>query len=574
MGNETNLKQQVRSPRFNFGVTMNEIKAEHEYIIMTRDAYSAVLGHCMLNPNFLRNCSLCLKKNNIKDIYISYLYGHVLDWYEMYQRAPTKQELDCKLTQDHADPKILATYRSYASKSYEVDALNFGIDGLQSDISGWLKALIIIKNKIDTDRHLAAGRYDKIELSSKKMIVELRDASFTKDERINTSDMSAIVDGALVNRKNACTLGHPDFDELVMSGARILPSDPMFNACNISGLTRGSLLQHEHTVLIGPSNAGKTTAMTTIAVSNIAMGKKVLLITCEDPSAKIMLKLMQSFHGVRLEDLRHTGSPQFKALNKSWGEVSMRNLFYYEYMKPGKMFIESILEIIDNAQEKELLSTGKGFDLVIIDYPGVLSSSAFARGREQHLEQEYVYAQCGLSARKHGFHILTPAQTNREGFKNNRESENLLDMDTVAAGFGIARSADNVITINRNLADHDLYRVKFYIAKTRSGANKRLFISETRYDLGRTHGVDYGCVAWETNKIKDFNDEEAVKIALDHKRTKTQEMLQSRSPNAVGYSARSAVGAPPVDKSQIAQPANKWDSQIIIKPNTLLSEGK
>lgn len=511
------------------------------FLQLNQPAMLAILGHCIITPSFLRNCAKCLTKTHIEDVMISNMYQIVLNYYNKYQKGPTRSEVEATLAQEHSDFNTLNKYRGLLGQAIDLQAQNFRVEALQADISAWLKTLVmrdILKRGGDLFNRENYNAVEKLIFDMQSM---LKDASFDHDERVDMSDMGSIINSVVVNRNKACTLGHPDFDELIMNGAKIHPSDPKYDETKIQGVTKGCLLPGEITILMGPINSGKTTTISTIAVSNVMMGKKVCLVGCEDPKDKMTLKMFQTFCQKPMNELSRTASDGFLESESAWNAISSENLHYFEWIKPGKMFVEDIIDLVENAQEKAIAKDGRGFDLLIVDYPGVLDSNQ-SRAKDVWDVKRYIYNQLKLVGVKNKFHVFAPIQTNREGFKLNASAERLLDMGDVAQGFGIVADADNVITINRSMDDHASMRVKFYIAKTRSGEAKRAFVSEVRYDLGRTHGLGYGFSTYEAKDIKDLADDQIVTQRL--KRIKTAEISQLRNPGGVAYDI-----APPLDKA-------------------------
>jgi hypothetical protein len=275
------------------------------------------------------------------------------------------------------------------------------------------------------------------------------------------------------------------------------------------------------------------------------MGKKVCYVGHEDPKEKMTLKFMQSYCQFRLSEVSKAPLEVRQGYQKSWAAVQ-NNLYYFEWIKPGKMYIEDVMSLIEEQQEKLITETSKGFDLVIVDYPGVLMSRDLKATNDWQIKH-YIYEQLKLLAKKHSWHSLTPIQTNREGFKINKESESLLDLDSIAQGFSIATGGDNVITINRAAADYQNRWVRFYIPKSRSNRNKTAFISETGYDVGRTHGLGYGCAIFSPDEVapgKAIWDEEEVRRRLGYQHNAAE--MASLQPHNVAYH-QSQV---PMDKKQ------------------------
>jgi KaiC/GvpD/RAD55 family RecA-like ATPase len=529
-----------------------------DYILLNRPKMMAILGHCMLNPGFLRNCSKCLDASNIQDLYVSDLYDFVVKYHKLYLKPPTVAEVESYIFSKYSDLSTAQKYRAVLYESIDLHVKNFRIEALSADISGWLRMVFMHKGIVSMTSLFNKSQYSEAGREIIKLVNKIKDAGFDADDRVTMSNMGQIIDSLAFSRDKACTLGHPEFDELIMADSKINKQDARYIENNLSGRTKGSLLPGEMTILIGPTNIGKTTAVSTIAASNIAMGKKVCYVGCEDPKDKLSVKFMQSFYQKKLTELHYTQSQEFLTMSAEWDALTTEKLYYYEWIKPSKMYVEDVIDVIESAQEKAIAKDGKGFDLLIVDYPGILMSREIGRGKDEWVEKRYVYYQFRLLAKKHNFHTLAPIQTNREGFKANAASEKILDMGDVAQGFGITNDADNVITINRTPSDYSSHRIKFFIAKSRSGENKRMFVSEVRFDLGRTHGLNFAYAIFETVELKDINDEQIMTKRLSPRKM-TSHILVSKSSGDGAYSV--AAGSPPLDAVQAKQ-SSSWSTSM------------
>ena len=319
---------------------------------------------------------------------------------------------------------------------------------------------------------------------------------------------------------------------MVLEGAKIknLDSTPKMPA----DLTRGCLLPGEITIILGPSNAGKTTMLRTIAVENVKLGKKVAYVSHEEGSDKMSIGLFQSFWELTMEEMsaatiKDSNSQLKKDFEKKesfWQDVVSQRLYYYEYIKPGKMFCEDVIDMIEAKHEQLKQDTGSGFDLVIVDYPAKTKSREMGKGQiKDHDMQTYVYEQYRLLARKFQFHCVAPAQTNREGSKANKEESTYMEMENIAGSYGIGQLADLLISINRNKDDIRDMQVRFLVGKTRQGERNKIYISETRYDLGRTHGFYFGGAITDLNSVKDLKD---IAALLRNNRPKTAAIIAAK----------------------------------------------
>lgn len=531
---------------------------KQDYFVIDQPAMLAIIGHCMVDLQFLRNCSKNLTKNHIEHPILADLYDHISGHYKQFECTPSVNEIESYLFSKYPDKN---SYDKYRLTLHEAIAKkdNFAKKTLTTKISGWLK-LVTMKKGLTQMAHLFNGsKYDQAERELSQLAVRLRDAKFEEETRANLSNIRDRLDKLALQKGEACTLGNAEFDNAVLEGAKISGDGVVSN--DLRTQTTGCLLPGEITMILGPSNAGKTTALATIVVSNVAVGKKVCIVSHEESEDKMAIKLFQSFTELTGEEMSFYNSEKFQNAEKAWKHLAEKNLFTYEWIKPGRMFCEDVIDMISNEHEKQLVETGHGFDLVLVDYPAKTKSRDYGKNKNDWDEKEYVYEQYRLLARKYQFHCITPVQTNREGFRANKDGAQMLDMDNAASGFGIMTLADIVISINRSYNDVSLFVVKFFIAKSRQGANKKTFISETRYDLGRTHGLGYGCFVAppsDAMKIDDYyvthhlsaTGRPKTKGLIDRLAEKSANILMESVPNAKGSVSMSQITPSPISQAK------------------------
>lgn len=531
-----------------------------DYFIVDQPAMLAIVGHCLSDVSFLRNCSKNLTRAHIEHPIIADIYDIINNHFKKHSTPPTVLETESYLYSKYPD---INTYNKYRGMLHDavLKKENFSKAVLSEKLSGWLKVVILKKTLMDGAQLYNSAKYDQAEKEIKKLITKLSDAKFEEDNRANLMNMNERLQKISSAKGKACTLGSPYFDEAVFEGAMNVDGEKIQN--DLSTLTKGCLFPGEITMILGPSNSGKTTMLTTVAVSNIAIGKRVAIVSHEESEDKMVTKLFQSFTELTGEQMSFINSEAYQKAESSWRAAVQNKLFLYEWIKPGKMYCEDVIDMISNEHEKLVMETGAGFDLVIVDYPAKTRSREYGKGRDDWAEKEYIYEQYRLLARKYSFHCITPVQTNREGFKNNKEGLSMLDMDSAASGWGIMTLADIVISINRSYDDLTQCSVRFFIAKSRQGVNKKTFISETRYDLGRTHGLGYGCYVAEP---ADANKIDAIYVGSvlgGTGRPKTHAIIKAMSDKRM----ENQMGNIPLAKGSVSMGQVKDISKIVVGPD-------
>lgn len=470
----------------------------------------ALMGHLLADPKFF-----LLARNKIEVSWwgvmrLQQLWGILTRLAAGYDRAVTAAELsECQemVALDVADANRLRSLINLCLQR----RLEFGLDMLQDDLTDWLRCRIYLNNmkKSEALFNMAAkgGGKNKDRLSVafaavKKMSQDIEDATF-EYEQVETITIEDI-ENAKIDAKHAVDFGLPRLNALLNPeglSADDLLLDP--NAVNLNGLLKGDM-----TVLLAPTNVGKTTTMVTIAAVNILSGRDVLLITHEGRISDIKLKIWQCM----MEDTRSKligglANPQYRALLLETQALMARHLQFMPMNKAG-LAVEDVEVAIRRRQEKwQSTHQGKGFDLIIDDYAAKLTTNQ-ARGGNFQLRQihEVVYNYFSQIALEHNAHVVTAIQTNREGSKvNSRQHKGaetrFLTMEDVMESWGPMTTATNVISINRPPEAQSRNVTGFYVCKSRSSEVGVVFLAKSNFGCARSHWPTWDCEEYRLSAV-------------------------------------------------------------------------
>lgn len=302
---------------------------------------------------------------------------------------------------------------------------------------------------------------------------------------------------------------------------------------------KGGLRKGDTTLLIAPSNTGKTTVMLTVIAHNVKVDNRVFLMTHEDTDTNIRVRLTQSYltlvdaaevqkfvpgvSAARAEILakilnrlggtyhnlvaayQERGSknlPEWQLLTAALGHLDQ----YVKYVpyNSGTMEIEDVVPIINKAQQECIDKYGKGFDLYINDYPAKLQTRRSSKGGfEVRHTISYVYDVFVQLALQHKWHSLVAIQANREGSKitkNMSKGENrLVSHEDTSEAWGPVTTASNIITANVTPAGKRGGWMTFLLTKTRSAMTGVAITVRTAFTCAVTHSNALGWVSYSSD---------------------------------------------------------------------------
>jgi len=445
----------------------------------------AIIGWMLEEDHFFISCLMHLEPGYFTSTLNGSIFKTMKIWFDEYNQKPTTEELKSKYHMtNHTD------YRKYYDK---IDLCctttgSHSLKPLSKGMSGWIWVI-----KLSDSLHKAESLFNRkawpeaIDYIEKKM-AEIRKTSFENDSKVIFNDSVSFFSKRTESFSDCLTIGNPEFDILLREAAKKEDADLTKN--DPREWTNGGLVRGDTTIILGPSNSGKTTTLTSIIIPNILAGRRILYMTHEQKWEDIKTKLFQSALNATAEDLTKPSDAMLRGM-RVWENKLEDNLVYIPWIKAGDMWVESVIGEIGRQQEFLKSTEGQYFDMIVNDYPGKLKSKEM-KGRSGWEEADYVYDQFVNAGMQWRSHMVLPVQTNRDGYKANRgdsSESRVIDQADAAGSFGIMQKADNVITLNRSPQEQKENYMRFYISKSRTQEAQTTFVTKTDFAKSRTHHV-------------------------------------------------------------------------------------
>lgn len=447
----------------------------------------AVVGWLLRDRQFFMVARDKILPDWFVDPYCAKVWKICLGFDAKYRRQPTVEEVRSShdiLVMDQGD-------RTRTLSKMDVclaRCANHGLEVLRNDLTIWLKTRIL---KVGVDRVSTTfnaamrdrSKYQETFGIFKKCAADMDRATFEPAAAVSWDDIEngSFIQEIREQRTRALTFGCPKVDQ------RLLP-----DCFQNRGLLRG-----DHTIILAPTNRGKTAAMISVIRANLLCATgDILWITHEGVPHDLKRKMTQSLLGATKEELIAMAETPDGQRKLRAAARYLRNHLAYVPMNKAGLVVEEVEVAVRMECERHLAETGRSFALLVDDYPAKLTTQMAARGHWPKRQIDaYIYAniftQLGLEL---DMHVLSAIQTNRDGSKINqhrRGSERrLLQMEDVSESWDAMTTATNVISLNRDTAAEQAQRQTYHICKSRSNETGWSIVTKTKYDRAISHSYD------------------------------------------------------------------------------------
>lgn len=473
---------------------------------------SAFLGYLFDNNNGLfKHYAVLMSKTWFSDPDHGTIFELISEHYKTYSKVYSHEEIKNSSRLAVKDNETQRRIRAKVDAAI-VNRSQYGMQALVDELNDWKNAKILEKTIVESSKLFNAGNFSGSTSLFEEAIRIYNDTTFANTGIVKLADFGSLIES--LSGKDSIQFGLPMLDR------HLSPENET-----------GGLLAGASTLLIGGSNAGKTTSMITCTVINAIAQNRGLLITLEDSDTQIRTKILRCamglltvkdiqrifqqddrgsnfIHGMLRqagsspnELMRHLADERYTKVIEKLAHYLDDYIEYMPYNHPG-MEVEQLSPLIERRQDAMIDRTGKGFKLLTCDYPAILSTQRASKGRmDLRNILDAVYGHFVQLALRHKWHSLVAMQANRNGAKlNNRTSDEdrLLEMTDAAEGWGPITTASTVITINRPPDAMRSGKTLYKLCKSRQSSVGLIVAATSNYDRFVAYGntPEYGSISY------------------------------------------------------------------------------
>lgn len=447
---------------------------------------SAVLGHTILDPHFFKRCVDLIQPTWWSNVFDGRVWTARRDFYKRFGMISTDAEL---LDSDgfRLENQGVRNRMIVAVEQAKLNAQHYRLETLIPELTDWLHARFFHEGMDGGEQLFNQQRFREAYALMREKLRLIDTTSFEQDNAFDFSDPVSFVQSRMEEAKAAISFGLAEVDKL------LLPS----------GEGRASLLPGDTTTILAPTNIGKTTALITVIAHNLWEQKAVLWLSHEGKKEDLADKVWCAMLGVNRDQFyRMVLKPENDAERQAVRSTVATYERFFKYVpmnRPG-LTVEEVAAEVDRRQHEYASQYGQGYDMLVDDYPAKLTSRDVGEGifREGRSLRLHVYNYFVQMALEYNFHALLAAQTNRTGYKINKQAkgheQRLLGVEDSDEAFGPMQVSTNVLTLNRNSWCQQNNWVIWYISKSRSNQTGWAIAARSKFANCVTHSNTLGAL--------------------------------------------------------------------------------
>lgn len=310
----------------------------------------------------------------------------------------------------------------------------------------------------------------------------VKSIQFPNDKTIDTAFADRMVDAEGFNFDDSIGLDYLEemdriYDEAIKNEVLVRTGLSSFD-----DMLKGGFHEKSLSLILSPTNVGKTLIMCSLATNMLRMGKKVLYVTFEDSELKIGARITQNLCDVSQDQLRLMSKEDYIKCKNKFKAALTGGLIIKEYPE-GEIKPLQLKSLLKELKEKKKFVP----DVMFVDYIGCMMPN----GKDNpNLNTNTILQRVAAQVRAISMDdniripIISAEQTNRDGL-----DKASISMNQAADSFGQNQKADFVVGVTQTpeMKEQELYSME--VKKTRFGNNKNM-VSTVRVDIGKQRILD------------------------------------------------------------------------------------
>ena len=458
-------------------------------VAFSREQQAAIVGHCFLSEEFFLKCKSYVKPEWLSaDIFVSHAYGELIKFYDRYKMMPKSFEeflsepfFQAQNKQDFEKYKNALMLCANVCGKFSLDILRPKIGFFVKTQKAREQAKLLVH---DLNRH----NYESGVQAAQEIVKAWSQIDFESTPYVDFSDtVSLWTKNQGVDSEESFSTGSKTLDDLIGGG--------LFYGGNLA--------------VLAPTFTGKSRFLITLARHALVQGKKVLYMIHEDNPEKVKRRMIASLCGIGPNEINMILNKRIRDINLKntdwcithWTDqdvndfynftiseleaakkLLMENMIFLPWQKSANMFVEGVIEEIKRVYLEQKSKTGRGFDLLIDDYPALLRSKI--RHEHERARLSYVYQCFNDLAAELNVVSAYAVQINRSAAKSMKESETarILGLEDISESYNIGMNAMTAISLNRTPSDIENNILRIGIAKSRDNQANRVYITRSAYN--------------------------------------------------------------------------------------------
>lgn len=231
---------------------------------------------------------------------------------------------------------------------------------------------------------------------------------------------------------------------------------------------------HEKTLslLIAPSNVGKTLCKCSFATNAFLSGKNVLYVTMEMSEEEISKRIYANVANISMQDLSVVSKEQFLEGYKAL--IGRTNRLFIKEYPTASASANTLRKLLKDLKMKQKFTP----DVIFVDYVGIMQPNHVGTGDNTNVKYKTITEELRGLAVEQQVAVVSSNQTNRGGYGKAE-----VDLTDTADSIGQVMTADVILTIGQDNEMRDNGRYNFITSKNRF--NRRGRVLQLAVDFSR-----------------------------------------------------------------------------------------